>query len=169
MLVTALASGNIASGVGYNLLVGAGRDDAVPTLLYEGLIDEARIYNYALTASQVTDLYVPVATAPTIAYSSEEISVCEGNSYNGWTTAGEYQRTLLAVNGADSIVTTYLTINPIFNTYEEIVIKEGEIILAGHRPASTKEILRRFLVATVLLQPSLQFWQLLMRLKKFRM
>ena len=51
------ATGQINSGAGYNLLIGAGRDQDTPILLYEGLIDEVRIYNYALTNNDVIDLY----------------------------------------------------------------------------------------------------------------
>jgi hypothetical protein len=54
---TAEATGEIESGFGYNLLIGAGRDAATVTNLYNGLIDEVRIYNYALTSNQITDLY----------------------------------------------------------------------------------------------------------------
>jgi parallel beta-helix repeat protein len=51
------ATGNIDSGSGYNLLIGAGRDIAIPTLVYKGAIDEVRIYNYALTPSGIRALY----------------------------------------------------------------------------------------------------------------
>ncbi len=42
---------------GYNLYIGAGRDQEYPTLLYEGIMDEVRIYNYGLSASDVEDLF----------------------------------------------------------------------------------------------------------------
>jgi hypothetical protein len=56
-LITVDATGTIESGAGYNLLVGAGRDIQSPTLLYKGLMDEVRIYNYALTGAQIAELY----------------------------------------------------------------------------------------------------------------
>ncbi|MGQ7867790.1 cadherin domain-containing protein [Sunxiuqinia sp. sy24] len=57
ILLSVDATGTIESGEGYNLLVGAGRDEENPTLLYEGLMDEVRIYNSALTSDEVNDLY----------------------------------------------------------------------------------------------------------------
>ncbi|MEZ5104294.1 MAG: LamG-like jellyroll fold domain-containing protein [Draconibacterium sp.] len=126
VLITIPSEGNIESGAGYNLLVGAGRDGVAPSLLYKGIIDEARIYNYALTPEQASALYSPVEVVPETVYGSEEITICEGDSYNGWTREGEYKRTLTALNGADSIVTTYLTVNPTYTITEEKTIKEGQ-------------------------------------------
>lgn len=57
VLATVAATGVIDSGQGYHLMIGAGRDEATPTLLYQGSIDEVSIYNYALTISEVNDLY----------------------------------------------------------------------------------------------------------------
>ncbi|WP_299583613.1 cadherin domain-containing protein [uncultured Sunxiuqinia sp.] len=57
VLLSIDATGTIESGEGYNLLVGAGRDEENPSLLYEGLMDEVRIYNSALTGDEVNDLY----------------------------------------------------------------------------------------------------------------
>ena len=65
------ATGMIDSGEGYNLYIGAGRDEASPTLLYQGQIDEVRIYNYALTSSEIAALYN---------IAKEEESVVEENS-----------------------------------------------------------------------------------------
>ncbi|NQU85302.1 MAG: carbohydrate binding domain-containing protein, partial [Mariniphaga sp.] len=59
-------------------------------------------------------------------YYEEEINICQGESYNGWSNSGEYQRILEAASGGDSIVTTILTVNPVYNISEEITIKEGE-------------------------------------------
>ena len=57
VLTSVAATGALDSGQGYNLLVGAGRDEATPTLLYAGLMDEVRIYNTALSAAEVSELY----------------------------------------------------------------------------------------------------------------
>jgi hypothetical protein len=59
-------------------------------------------------------------------YSTEIKSICDGFSYNGWTTTGKYERTLLAKSGADSIVTTYLTVNPKYAILEDVTINSGE-------------------------------------------
>jgi len=58
-------------------------------------------------------------------YTTENISICDGENYQGWTQTGQYQRTLTAVSGADSIVTTNLTVNPIAYTTEDITIYQG--------------------------------------------
>ena len=59
-------------------------------------------------------------------YTEEEIFICEGEYYNGWGENGQYQRTLVATNGADSVITTNLVVNPIYNITENISITQGE-------------------------------------------
>lgn len=59
-------------------------------------------------------------------YTTEEISICEGESYEGWTESGQYERTLIAASGADSIVNTNLTVIPVNYVAEDISIPEGE-------------------------------------------
>jgi len=56
----------------------------------------------------------------------EYVSICEGESYNGWTVSGNYERILKTSLQGDSIITTYLTVNLSYFTYETIVINEGE-------------------------------------------
>lgn len=53
-------------------------------------------------------------------------SICEGNTYLGWSTTGKYERTLVSKSGGDSIVTTFLTINPKYAVTEDITIDEGQ-------------------------------------------
>ncbi|MFW6326700.1 MAG: LamG-like jellyroll fold domain-containing protein, partial [Bacteroidota bacterium] len=120
------AAGPIESGEGYSLLVGAGRDENPASLLYQGLIDEVRVYNYALTDSAVKELYNSVATATDAVYTEEEIYICDGEEYMGWTESGQYERTLTSSTGGDSIVTTNLYVNPVYFITEDITIKEGE-------------------------------------------
>ncbi|MBN2214173.1 MAG: right-handed parallel beta-helix repeat-containing protein [Bacteroidales bacterium] len=57
--------------------------------------------------------------------SYENITICEGNNYLGWTEYGEYVRTLISSSGCDSIVTTNLFVNPSYNINESIAICEG--------------------------------------------
>ncbi len=57
---------------------------------------------------------------------TEYISICVGESYEGWTTTGQYERILTTTSGADSIVTTNLTVNPVYHIFEDITILEGE-------------------------------------------
>jgi hypothetical protein len=59
-------------------------------------------------------------------YSVEYKTICEGTQYEGWGTTGKYERTLKSATGADSVVTTYLTVNPRFVITETIEIPEGE-------------------------------------------
>ncbi|MBN2773675.1 MAG: T9SS type A sorting domain-containing protein, partial [Prolixibacteraceae bacterium] len=65
-------------------------------------------------------------TLPEDVYEEEFVSICEGENYEGWTEPGEYVRILDAANGADSIVTTYLTVNPVYDVTEDITICANE-------------------------------------------
>ena len=59
-------------------------------------------------------------------YLTEYKFICEGTSYNGWTVSGEYERTLIAKSGSDSIVTTILTVNLKYAIAEDVIINEVE-------------------------------------------
>ncbi|SHF44052.1 Por secretion system C-terminal sorting domain-containing protein [Mariniphaga anaerophila] len=134
-VATISATGSIDSGYGYNLLIGAGRDEEVPTLLYEGMLDEVRIYNYALTVSAIGDLYHPVNRELNKIATEEEVTICEGSEYMGWTEAGEYERTLQRIlastSGADSVVTTTLYVTPGYTVTETATVCEGETYTFG--------------------------------------
>ena len=65
------------------------------------------------------------ATISSVSF-TEYKSICEGSSYNGWSTSGTYKRTLTAKSGSDSIVTTYLTVNPKYLVNKTITINDGE-------------------------------------------
>ncbi len=134
VLLNINVTGLIESGEGYNLYIGAGRDQQPPTLLYNGLIDEVRIYNYALSSSEINQLYNLVDNKLQAIYFTEDISICEGESYWGWTQSGQYQRTLIADSGADSIITTNLTVNPVYHIFEDITILEGENYMGWTEP-----------------------------------
>ena len=56
----------------------------------------------------------------------ENISICESEEYEGWSTTGVYQKVLTSVIGCDSIVTTNLTVNPVYENTEDITICEGD-------------------------------------------
>ncbi len=47
-------------------------------------------------------------------------------SYNGWVKEGRYTRKLQSKSGIDSIVTTFLTVNPVFNITESRTICQGQ-------------------------------------------
>ncbi len=52
----------------------------------------------------------------------EERSICQGDSYQGWESSGQYQRNLISGSGCDSVVTTYLTVyaNPEKPTIKQV-------------------------------------------------
>ncbi len=77
------ATGNIESGLTYNLVIGAGRDEESPKLLYKGLIDEVRIYNYALTSEQIGDLFNIVNPTPEIMVSPTSITLDYNSGASG--------------------------------------------------------------------------------------
>ncbi|MCF8357710.1 MAG: right-handed parallel beta-helix repeat-containing protein [Prolixibacteraceae bacterium] len=56
----------------------------------------------------------------------EYVSVCQGETYEGHTESGDFQRTLTASTGADSVVTTHLTVFPTYETGETAAICEGD-------------------------------------------
>ncbi len=91
-------------------------------ILYAWVKDDAgNLSGFAESTVFIKDM-IPV-------YTTEDISLCEGESYQGWTIAGQYTRTLQTLNGVDSIVTTNLYVNPGYNVAEDITINEGESYL----------------------------------------
>ncbi len=80
-------------------------------------------YIYSIYCTYIVDITKSAIISPskeptTIAannltqFSTEEITINEGESYLSWTEPGTYQRVLTAYSGADSIVTTILTVAP---------------------------------------------------------
>jgi hypothetical protein len=91
-LITAGASGRIESSNG-RLLLGAGRDLAVPTHLLVGRLDDARIYNRALSATELAGVmegtYEPIAENPSPADGATDVV---RDVVLSWTP-GEFART----------------------------------------------------------------------------
>ncbi len=135
LIASTVATGDIGVGTGYNLLLGAGRDETGPELLYSGVMDEVRIYNYALNPGEIGELFHPVNRNLHKINIEENIVICEGGNYMGWATSGIYKRTLerklQSASGADSIITTYLSVNPAYIISEEASICEGETYIFG--------------------------------------
>ncbi len=81
LLTSVNATGSIESGIGYNLYIGAGRDEIQPSLLYKGLIDEVRISNKALSSYEIVELVsyvnpeeIDLNAAPSIADQTFELA-----------------------------------------------------------------------------------------------
>lgn len=73
VISSAASTGLLESGQGYNLLIGAGRDDANPIYLYHGLMDEVRIYNTALSSAEVRELSNLVEQEPVVAENQKPV------------------------------------------------------------------------------------------------
>lgn len=70
-----------------------------------------------------SSLVVNIASAET---SSEWVTICEGDSYLGWTESGTYERQLDSDGGCNSIMITYLQVVEPKVTSEEISICQGD-------------------------------------------
>jgi|GEM_PF-638771 len=74
------------------------------------------------------------------------VSICQGgNHFAGGqfrTTAGIYQDILIAANGCDSVVTTNLSVNPVFTFNRSVSICQGESFVAGGATRTTSGIYR---------------------------
>ncbi|MGD9930776.1 MAG: cadherin domain-containing protein [Mangrovibacterium sp.] len=73
VISSAASAGLLESGQGYNLLIGAGRDDADPIYLYHGLMDEVRIYNTALSSAEVRELSNSAEQEPVVAENQKPV------------------------------------------------------------------------------------------------
>lgn len=131
------AFGKIESGWKYNLYIGAGSENGFTSHLFDGLIDEVRIYNYALTPDEIGELYHTVNKEIKKIYTTEDISICEGEVYMVWSETGQYERILQRIlptaSGADSIITTNLQITPNYFNTIEATICAGETYEFGNQ------------------------------------
>ena len=115
----------IINEVSYELLDGspcinAGTPDT--TGLSIGLtdyFDNSRVFNGIIDIGAIEMQSSSIET-------QEYVSICQGEEYEGWTETGDYERTFTSSTGNDSIVTTHLTVHPIYETEEDISICEGE-------------------------------------------
>jgi hypothetical protein len=131
------ATGKIESGWGFNLLIGAGSDNNTTTPFFQGLLDETRIFNYALNNDEIRELFDSVNKVYKTIKTTEIVTICEGGNYFDWTEPGEYnrilKRKLASDSGADSIVTTNLSVNQNYLLTKETTICEGETITLGQQ------------------------------------
>ena len=129
-IITVSATGMIDSGSGYNLLIGSGRDEVPASLLYSGLIDEVRIYNYALSSSQVSGLFKTPSTqtastftftgpsAGNVNSTSANFTVTPNNLFTGTVTitpsgSGSAGLTAKVLTFSNSSVAQTFTITPV--------------------------------------------------------
>ncbi|HXH19099.1 MAG TPA: T9SS type A sorting domain-containing protein [Chitinophagales bacterium] len=93
-------------------------------------------YYDTLTASNGCDsVLITVLHVDPIQASAVSVSICEGQSYFAGgalrTSSGIYYDTLVSSAGCDSIVTTYLTVEPIVHYYNVISTCMGDSVLVG--------------------------------------
>ncbi len=75
-------------------------------------------YTFTVKATNTAGTSVASAASNSVVlrspiYYTENVIICDGSNYFGWTNTGQYERKLIAASGTDSIVTTNLTVNPI--------------------------------------------------------
>ena len=63
-------------------------------------------------------------------------SICQGDTFWGYSTSGYYPHHFQTIHGCDSSVTVHLTVVPVTNTYEAATICQGDN-LYGHTQAGT--------------------------------
>jgi hypothetical protein len=75
---------------------------------------------------------------------SQSFTICNGESVSVGTStyliAGTYVDTLTATNGCDSLVTTILSVNPVFTTNNPIVVCFGETYTIGDSTYTTSGV-----------------------------
>lgn len=92
---------------------------------FKGSIDEIKIYDKALTESEVQEDFHQIALP------AEEISLCESETPYTFgtkqlTESGTYTETFQTVLGCDSVVTLHLTVYPVYDEVMEAAICEGQ-------------------------------------------
>ncbi len=128
------ATGNIIPGFWNNLYLGT-KIIQNDTLYFKGDMDEVRIYNFALDEKTIGDLYYSINKLLNKYTALEFVSICDGESYMGWSETGEYsrmlERELSSASGADSIITTNLSVHPSYNIRQDATICEGDTFMLG--------------------------------------
>jgi len=73
-------------------------------------LDDVVFAEFSEEVQQLEQIVTTYLTVNPVSYSTEKITIAEGENYLGWTETGEYQRTLVASSGCDSLVITSLTV-----------------------------------------------------------
>ena len=113
-------------------------------LSYNGFVASSTKIPYTLGVHSV-DIVCKDDTKPlqivTSTTATNDVGIDNISLKKVWTTTGQYQRTLTGISGADSIVTTNLTVNPVYNITEDIIILEGESYLGWTESGQYKRTL----------------------------
>lgn len=105
-----------------------------------GIVDELRIYNRALSAQEVSDIY---AAMPQCEPNTASVSLtgCSPFVYNGetYSQSGNYIQVLENVGGCDSVLTIDLTISalPPVTSSDEVILCLGETYQFGTQTITT--------------------------------
>ncbi|QGY43909.1 T9SS type A sorting domain-containing protein [Maribellus comscasis] len=83
-------------------------------------LDDVLFYESSATQQTTEQNVITYLTVNPIQYSTETITITEGENYQGWTDSGQYERTLTASTGCDSVVTTILVVESLNNKSAEI-------------------------------------------------
>ena len=93
-------------------------------------LDDISLSEYSTDSYTINQTITTYLTVYPAEYTTENVTVEQGEEYMGWTESGTYQRILASTTGCDSIVTTHLTVSSP-ETVEEyhteyVTICEGE-------------------------------------------
>lgn len=113
----------------------------------------AGTYYDTLTSSHQCDSVVATHLYILPTYSTiRNVSICQGQSYFAGgafrTVSGAYNDRFTARNGCDSIVTTNLTVKPVFSTSVSVSICQGESYFAGGQWRTTTGVYQNRLTAS---------------------
>ncbi|MFH1321651.1 MAG: LamG-like jellyroll fold domain-containing protein [Bacteroidota bacterium] len=119
----------------YNSIIGRGKGTNGCSFdyyqVFDGIIDDIRIYNCALDSSQINSIYQAECVP---SYDTVAVTICDGDSillggaYQ--TTGGTYYDILIATNGCDSIISTNLIVSFNYNISDTLVsICDGDSAL----------------------------------------
>jgi hypothetical protein len=67
---------------------------------------------------------------------TDEMSICQGQSYHGWSASGTYSMINRSDTGQDTVVTTVLTVNPVFKTTQYKTICVGQKYQGWNSPGT---------------------------------
>ena len=67
---------------------------------------------------------------------TNKMSICQGQSYQGWSTSGTYSKINRSDTGQVTVVTTVLTVNPVFQTTQYKAICDGQSYQGWNSPGT---------------------------------